>query len=158
MWHNEHIFAAENKATMKAKHLNIRNLAPSAKASMVAILLVCLALCASAQTYVGTMTTGSYTQKNVEVRLAQSPLGEVAMDIKHVKFARLMPVHVDVNIPSLKLEGKSLKGNNIVPTTKGKRQEKRRVKQLSGTADAERLAFTCTMGDKPVSFKGNRRK
>lgn len=123
-----------------------------------ALALFCTGFDASAQTYVGTMTTGSYTQKAVEVKLTRTPQGETTMDIRHVKFARMMPVHVDVNIPSLRHEGRSLKGDDIVPTTKGKRQEKRRVRQLDGTADADRLAFSCTMGGKPVSFKGTRKR
>lgn len=112
----------------------------------------------SAQTYVGTMTSGNYTQSSVEVRLTRQPQGSATIDMRHVKFARMMPVHVDVTIPSLKVDGASLQGDDIVPTTKGKRKEKRRVRQLTGSVDGDRLTFTCTMGGKPVSFSGKKKR
>lgn len=120
--------------------------------------MLSLGIAASAQTYVGTMTSGGYTQKAVEVRLTRLPHGEATIDMIQVKFAWMMPVHVDVTISPLKLDGENLKGDNIVPTTKGKRKEKRRVRQLAGRADADRLTFTCTMGGKLVSFTGKRKR
>jgi len=120
--------------------------------------LLALSLYVSAQTYVGTMTVGNYTQKDVEVKLSKTVQRGVSMTFFHVKFARMMPVRLNVVIPTLSLEDSHMRGDNIIPTANGKRHEKYLVRNLTGDADAQRLKFTCTMGKKQLTFNGTRKK
>lgn len=115
---------------------------------------------AMSQTYVGTLTTGSYSQKNVTVRLSQQS-GMAVIFMQKVKFARMMPVKIDVTIPSLAIAtdpqgGKQLTGNNILPTSDKKTYDKFRVTDFKGVAGSS-LNFSCMMGDKKVSFSGTQR-
>lgn len=109
-----------------------------------------------AQSYVGTITLGSYTQRNVEVQLASTPKGCATMTIFNVKFSYMMPVKLDVVIPSLTLSGTHLTGNNITPLSNGKRYDKYLVRNLVGTADGRHLTFSCLMGKKRLTFNGTR--
>ena len=123
------------------------------------LLLLCLlvfSLYGTAQTYVGTMTVDGYTRKDVRVTLKKTEKAGVVLTMYQVKFARLMPVKVDFDIPQMKLDGSRLTADGVVPVSKGKRYEKYIIHRLSGTADSKQISFTCMMGDKPFSFKGKR--
>ena len=130
----------------------------NAKKTLLALAMVLMGLAAGAQSYVGTMEVNGYTRKDVEVRLSKTPQGEVVLKMFRVKFARLMPVKVDVDIPGVTLKEGTLKGDGITPTSDGKPYEKYRVTKLNGKADSQQITFTCMMGDKPVRFSGKRKK
>lgn len=109
------------------------------------------------QTYIGTMKVEDYTRENVEVKLARGQNGSVVMTMYKVKFSRLMPVKIDVEIPSLSLKGTVLQGNDIIPTSSGKKYEKYTIYNLNGAASSSQLDFTCLMGTKHIAFKGRRK-
>ena len=73
----------------------------------------------------------------------------------NAKFSRWMPLTVDFDIYPVTLdENQRLSANNVIPTYKGEKQEKRIVRQLTGKMDSSTLTFKCLMGDKNVSFSG----
>lgn len=126
----------------------------------------------SAQTYVGTMTLGDFVQKNVVAELKVE--GAMAtLEMKQVRFSRLMPVKLDVILDSITVisnvdaetgatsnsEATSeirLQGEGIIPMSKGMRFNKYVVTQGRGTA-GKSCDFSCLMGDKKVTFKGVRK-
>lgn len=118
--------------------------------------LLAFGLCAGAQTYVGTMTVDGYTRKEVKVTLKKSEKEGIVLTMYRVKFARMMPVKIDFDIPQMKLEGSRLTADGVVPVSKGKRYEKYTIHRLDGKVDSKEISFSCTMGDKPFSFKGKR--
>ena len=128
------------------------------KKIILTLTLLFLTLAATAQSYVGTMEIDGYTRKNVDIRLARTQQGTIVLYMYNVKFARLMPVKVDMEIPGLTLADGRLQGNGIVPTSKGKPYEKYRITRFNGTADTEKIAFTCLIGDKQMKFSGLRAK
>lgn len=130
----------------------------NAKKIILTLTMALMAMVATAQSYVGTMEVNGYTLKEVVVQLAKTQQGELVLKMFNVKFARLMPVKVDVDIPGITLNGSRLQGNNIIPSSKGKPYERYRVTKLDGKADSQQISFTCMMGDKPVKFSGKRKK
>lgn len=128
------------------------------KKIILTLTLLFLTLAATAQRYVGTMEIDGYTRKNVDIRLARTQQGTIVLYMYNVKFARLMPVKVDMEIPGLTLADGRLQGNGIVPTSKGKPYEKYRITRFNGTADTEKIAFTCLIGNKQMKFSGQRAK
>lgn len=128
------------------------------KKPILTLLLLLLGLAAAAQNYIGTMEIDGYTRKNVDVRLARTQQGTIVLYMYNVKFARLMPVKVDMEIPGLTLADGRLQGNDIVPTSKGKPYDKYRVTRFNGTADTEKITFSCFLGDKQMKFSGLRAK
>lgn len=128
------------------------------KKPILTLLLLLLGLAVTAQSYVGTMEIDGYTRKNVDVRLARTQQGTIVLYMYNVKFARLMPVKVDMEIPGLTLADGRLQGNGIVPTSKGKPYDKYRVTRFNGTADTEKITFSCFLGDKQMKYSGLRVK
>lgn len=128
------------------------------KKPLLTLLLLFLGLAATAQSYIGTMEIDGYTRKNVDIRLARTQQGSIVLYMYNVKFARLMPVKVDMEIPGLTLADGRLQGNGIVPTSKGKPYDKYRVTRFNGTADTEKITFSCFLGDKQMKFSGLRAK
>lgn len=128
------------------------------KKPLLTLLLLLLGLAAAAQNYIGTMEIDGYTRKNVDIRLARTQQGTIVLYMYNVKFARLMPVKVDMEIPGLTLADGRLQGNDIVPTSKGKPYDKYRVTRFNGTADTEKITFSCFLGDKQMKFSGLRAK
>lgn len=120
---------------------------------------VCLTVMVNGQTYTGELTTGSYTQRNarMEVRVSGSTCTLV---MRHVKFAKLMPVKVDVEVKGLRCEtdgaNRKLKGNKIIPLNNGKPHEKYTICDFQGTVEGVTLEFDCRMGGKKVTFKGGK--
>jgi hypothetical protein len=108
------------------------------KKIILTLTLLFLTLAATAQSYVGTMEIDGYTRNNVDIRLARTQQGTIVLYMYNVKFARLMPVKVDMETPGLTLADGRLQGNGIVPTTKGKPYEKYRITRFNGTADTEK--------------------
>lgn len=118
-----------------------------------------LSATAVAQSYVGTLNTNGYERKNVTVRIAVQVANkqQAMLSMYNAKFSRLMPLTVDFDIYPVTLdENQRLSANNVIPTYKGEKQEKRIVRQLSGAISGNSLTFKCLMGDKNVSFSGNR--
>ena len=75
----------------------------------------------------------------------------------NAKFSRWMPLTVDFDIWPVTLDdNQRLSANNVIPTYKGEKQEKRIVRQLSGAVTGNTLTFKCLMGDKNVSFSGKK--
>lgn len=101
--------------------------------------------------YVGTMQmAGGFTLKEVRVSLDEQ--GNITM--YNVKFARLMPVRVDVRIPGVKRQQGQLSGDKIIPYVGSKPQPKRIVTHLRGTANKQTLSFRCEFGGKEMQFQG----
>ena len=128
------------------------------KKTLLLLLLLAFGLVATAQTYVGTMTVDGYKREEVKVTLRKTEKEGIVLTMYRVKFARLMPVKIDFDIPQMKLENGRLTADGVVPLSKGKRYEKYTIHRLTGTADSKELSFSCTMGDKPFSFKGKRQE
>ena len=122
-------------------------------------LLVLFLLCLSAkslqaQTFVGTMTVGNYIKNDVTVQVQPSSSQDlVSITLFGVKFAKLMPVKLDVKIDSVLKKDNLLTGDNIVPTNKGKQYEKYLVRHLEGVIERDGLRFTCQMGRKQLDYK-----
>jgi len=89
------------------------------KRFIIMLSLLAFGLCAGAQTYFGTMTVDGYKRENVKVRLWKSEREGVVLTMYDVKFARMMPVKIDFDIPQLRLENGRLTGDNTVPVSKG---------------------------------------
>ena len=120
--------------------------------------MVLMGLTAGAQNYVGTLEVSGYTRRDVEVNLAKTPQGKAVLKMFKVKFARMMPVKMDVDIPDVTLQHGTIKGDGITPVSDGKPYEKFCATKLDGKADVRQLSFSCMMGDKPVKFSGKRKK
>ena len=126
------------------------------KKTLLLLCLLAFGFYAGAQTYIGTMTVDGYTRENVKVTLKKTEKEGLVLTMYKVKFARMMPVKIDFDIPQLKLEGSRLTADGVVPVSKGKRYERYTIHRLSGTVDSKEISFNCLMGDKPFSFKGKR--
>ena len=116
-------------------------------------LLCCMSICATE--YMGTMRMGSgYALENVRVSMDEKG----SITLYHVKFARLMPVRVDVVIPHVKKwkdgERTILSGDNIIPTVKGKPYPSRTITKLHGQVDVQFITFRCLFGDKEMQYSG----
>ena len=112
---------------------------------------------AGAQTYVGTMTVDGYRRENVKVKLKKTEKEGLVLTMYRVKFARLMPVKIDFDIPRMKLENGHLTADGVVPVSDGKRYEKYTIRNLDGIADSKQISFSCKMGDKSFTFTGQRK-
>ncbi len=126
--------------------------------TLILLCLMALGFNTEAQTYVGTMTVDGYKRENVKVTLKKTEKEGIVLTMYRVKFARLMPVKIDFDIPRLKLEGGRLTADGVVPVSDGKRYEKYTIRNLDGTADSKQISFSCKMGDKPFSFTGQRKE
>lgn len=114
-----------------------------------------LSATAVAQSYVGTLNTNGYERKDVTVRISAKNERQAVLSMYNAKFSRWMPLTVDFDIYPVTLdENQRLSANNVIPTYKGEKQEKRIVRQLSGAVTGNTLTFKCLMGDKNVSFSG----
>ena len=120
-----------------------------------ALCALLLSATAVAQSYVGTLNTNGYERKDVTVRIAAKNERQAVLSMYNAKFSRWMPLTVDFDIYPVTLdENQRLSANNVIPTYKGEKQEKRIVRQLSGAVTGNSLTFKCLMGDKNVSFSG----
>lgn len=132
---------------------SIRSMRSMRSISVIIGLLCCMSICAVE--YMGTMRMGSgYALENVRVSMDEKG----SITLYHVKFARLMPVRVDVVIPHVKKrkdgERMILSGDNIIPTVKGKPYPNRTVTKLHGQADVQYISFRCLFGDKEMQYSG----
>lgn len=111
----------------------------------------------TAQTFVGTMTIGNYTQKNTRVLLKPERNGHYVLIMYDVKFAYLMPVRLNIELSPITVQRGRMQGDGIIPTVKGKLYEKHKVRNFSGTVSSDQLNFSCTMGTKKLLYKGMKR-
>ena len=127
-----------------------------AKRLFIMLLPVLFAFTLHGQTYVGTMTIGNYTQHQVKVDLATAADGTATLTLHGVKFARMMPVKLDVTIAPVASKDGTLRADGVVPTAKGKRYEKYTVRRLQGSAGKKQLQFRCQMGKKELVVDAKR--
>ncbi len=128
------------------------------KTILATLIATLLSVMASAQTFVGTLTTNGYNKNDVTVKITTKTAGQATISMFGAKFSRWMPVKVDLDITPVKIDqNQRLSANNVVPTSDGKRYKKRIVKQLTGSIGGNSLTFKCLMGDKDVSFSGKRK-
>ena len=110
-----------------------------------------------AQTYCGNMTIDGFKQENIDVMVASDKNGNVFLTMYRVKFARMMPVKVDLKVSPVVLHNSTLAGDSIVPVYKGKEYDKYIITALRGVADSKRLSVDCMMGDKHLHYDGRRK-
>lgn len=124
-----------------------------------ALCAMLLSATAAAQSFVGTLNTNGYERKDVTVRIAAKNERQAVLSMYNAKFSRWMPLTVDFDIWPVTLDdNQRLSANNVIPTYKGEKQEKRIVRQLSGAITGNTLTFKCLMGDKNVSFSGKEKR
>ncbi|MBQ7279231.1 MAG: hypothetical protein IJR13_00710 [Bacteroidales bacterium] len=130
---------------------------------LIALLLVIGTTAAMAQTYHGTMSVGSYLQKNIEAQLTVNG-DKATLFVRQVKFSRLMPVRVDVYFNDISVSRKDndhnniyLSGDGIVPSTSSKKWTKFTISDSQGYA-GETCLFECMMAGKKVIYKGKKVK
>ena len=116
-------------------------------------LLFGISVCAAE--YVGTMQMGSgYTLEKVRVNWDEHG----CITLYNMKFARLMPVRVDVVIPQVQARTDSgqtvLSGDNIIPTVNEKPYPDRIITNLQGRADMQTISFRCLFGGKEMRYEG----
>jgi len=105
----------------------------------------------NATEFVGSMSLASgYSLDNVRVSLDE----QGNLTLYSVKFARMMPVRVDVLIPQVECNNERISGEDIIPSVSGKQHPDRIVTQLHGTVDKQALVFRCLMGGKEMHYKG----
>ena len=126
------------------------------KRNLLLFLLMAFGLVAGAQTFVGTMNVDGYKREEVKVTLRKTEKEGIILTMYRVKFARLMPVKIDFDIPQMKLDNGRLTADGVVPVSQGKRYEKYTIHNLSGAVSDDKLIFYCKMGDKPFSYSGKR--
>ena len=119
----------------------------------IASLLICLS--AGAMEYVGTMRlSGGYTLDNVRVTLDEKG----NLTLYRVKFARMMPVRVDVLIPSVERKQENnritISGDSIVPMVHNKPHQNRLITDLQGCSTQQSLVFRCMVGSKLLEYEG----
>ena len=116
-------------------------------------MLVCLSI--GAADYTGTLQmSGGYTLENVRVTIDE----QSTLILHRVKFARLMPVRVDVVIQHIKRQAETsstvINADNIVPLVDDKPYPNRLIRDLRGHIEGDFFFFRCKMGGKEMCYKG----
>lgn len=115
-------------------------------------LLLSMVVCATE--YIGTMQMASgYTLDDVRVSIDEKG----CLTMYRVKFARLMPLRVDVVISPVKQENGKLNGDNIIPTVSNKPYPDKIVTKLNGTISSNSISFSCLFGGKGMQYKGQKK-
>lgn len=114
-------------------------------------LLLSMVVCAAE--YIGTMQMASgYTLEDVRVSIDEKG----CLTMYRVKFARLMPLRVDVVISPVKQENGKLSGDNIIPTVNNKPYPDKVVTKLNGAVSSNSISFSCLFGGKGMQYKGQK--
>ena len=114
--------------------------------------LLSVSVCATE--YIGTMQMASgYTLEDVRVSIDEKG----CLTMYRVKFARLMPLRVDVVISPVKQENGKLSGDNIIPTVNNKPYPDKVVTKLKGTVSSNSISFSCLFGGKGMQYKGQKK-
>ena len=101
--------------------------------------------------YVGTMRMESgYTLEDVRVTIDDA--GTIIL--YRVKFARMMPLRVDVVIPGVEQQDQQLSAEQIIPMVDDKQHPDRMITNLRGTADSRTIDFRCLFGGKEMHYRG----
>lgn len=121
------------------------------KLIILALAAVGFVLQGNATEFVGSMSLASgYSLDDVRVSLDE----QGNLTLYSVKFARMMPVRVNVLIPQVECNNERISGEDIIPSVSGKPHPDRIVTQLHGTVDKQALVFRCLMGGKEIHYKG----
>ena len=112
-----------------------------------------------AQMFVGTMKVGDQTFKDVTVKLTVDDSANYAnIMIYHVLSHVVKPYRIDLQIPDILFtrtqQRTSFVCYNIVPLSDNEPVPEYRVGKLSGTHTAGVFSFSCTMGERRVTFSG----
>lgn len=121
------------------------------KLIILALAAVGFVLQGNATEFVGSMSLASGFSLD-DVRVSLDEQGNLTL--YSVKFARMMPVRVDVLIPQVECNNERISGEDIIPSVSGKPHPDRIVTQLHGTVDKQALVFRCLMGGKEIHYKG----
>jgi hypothetical protein len=83
--------------------------------------------------------------------------------MQRVKFAKLMPVRVDMAVSGLTAKQDAdgnlrLTGAGIIPTTCGRTYPKKTITDFHGTVRGSTLSATFTMSQKTVTYTGTKQK
>lgn len=122
-----------------------------------------LGMALQAQTFVGNMSIATFQQKNITCTLKVDAQGRGTLVMQRVKFAKMMPVRVDMSIASLTVKkdrdgNLTLTGTDIVPTAGEKSYPKKTVTNFHGTLRGGTLTANFTMSEKKVTFTGKQKK
>ena len=122
-----------------------------------------LGMSLQAQTFVGNMSIATFQQKNITCTLKVDAQGRGTLVMQRVKFAKMMPVRVDMSIAGLTVKkdrdgNLTLTGTDIVPTAGEKSYPKKTVTNFHGTLRGGTLTANFTMSEKKVTFTGKQKK
>ena len=122
-----------------------------------------LGMALQAQTFVGNMNIATFQQKNITCTLKVDAQGRGTLVMQRVKFAKMMPVRVDMSIAGLTVKkdrdgNLTLTGTDIVPTAGDKSYPKKTVTNFHGTLRGGTLTANFTMSEKKVTFTGKQKK
>ena len=122
-----------------------------------------LGMAMQAQTFVGNMSIATFQQKNITCTLKVDAQGRGTLVIQRVKFAKMMPVRVDMSIADLTVKkdrdgNLTLTGTDIVPTAGEKSYPKKTITNFHGTLRGGTLTANFTMSEKKVTFTGKQKK
>ena len=122
-----------------------------------------LGMALQAQTFVGNMSIATFQQKNITCTLKVDAQGRGTLVIQRVKFAKMMPVRVDMSIADLTVKkdrdgNLTLTGTDIVPTAGEKSYPKKTITNFHGTLRGGTLTANFTMSEKKVTFTGKQKK
>ncbi len=122
------------------------------RAALLILMLFAGALMAQSR-YVGTMTYGSYTLDKIEATMTVRD-GKASISLYRVKFARMMPVRIDMDLKGVPAHSGTLGAKRVVPTSKGKPKEDYDIRDLSGTYSQGTLRISGTMNGKRFTYSG----
>ena len=121
-----------------------------------------LGIVLQAQTFVGNMNIASFGQKNITCALTVDGQGHATLVMQRVKFAKMMPVRVDMTVSGLTAKKDAsgnliLSGTDIVPTAGSKSYPKKTITHFRGTVQGGTLSTTFTMSGKKVTYTGKQK-
>lgn len=127
------------------------------------LIALMLGMALQAQNFVGNMSIASFQQKNVTCTLKVDAQGHGTLVMQKVKFAKMMPVRVNMSIAGLTVKKDKngnlvITGNNIVPTAGDKSYPKKTVTNFRGTVQDGTLTANFMMSEKKVTFSGKQKR
>ncbi len=132
------------------------------KKTITLLFALALGLFLQAQTFVGNMSIASFGQKNIQCTLTLDGQGRATLVMQRVKFAKMMPVRVDMVVSGLSASRDAagnlvLSGTNIIPTAGNKSYPKKIITNFRGTLRGGNLNTTFTMSQKKVTYAGKQK-
>lgn len=100
-----------------------------------------------------------FVQNDVTVDVsADRSTGSATITLHRVRFSRMMPVRLTIQIPHVAMSsvsgGSQLYGHDIVPLKNGSPYAQRMVKHLYGSIKDGRLRLSLIIGTAPIRFEG----